>query len=88
MRILTPEIIFCIAGKDLLFGDANTEPKLAGLEVRFKPILEVAFKVGDIQSVFVELKDISQNVPRISNGVFLVASYSGWNREQGGGTLK
>ena len=40
------------------FGNANIEPKLAGLEVRFEPILEVAFKVGDIQSVFVELKDI------------------------------
>lgn len=59
MRALTPEIIFCVAGKNLLFGDANIKPKLAGLEVRLEPILKVAFKVGDIQSVFVELKDVS-----------------------------
>ena len=59
MRALTPEIIFCIAGKNLLFGDTNIKPKLAGLEVRLEPVLKVAFKVGDIQSVFVELKDVS-----------------------------
>ena len=71
MRTLTPKIIFCAARKDLFFGDTDIQPKLARLEVRLEPILQVAFKVGDIQSVLVELKDVSQNVPRISNSIFL-----------------
>ena len=71
MGALTPEIIFCIAGKNLLFGDANIKPKLAGLEVRLEPVLKVTFKVGDIQPFLVELKDAGQNVPGVSNGVFL-----------------
>lgn len=71
MTILTPEIIFCVSGNDLGFGDANIQPPLPGLEVRLEPILEVAFKVGDIQSVLVELIDVGQNVPGILNGVFL-----------------
>jgi hypothetical protein len=71
MTMLTPEIIFRITGKDLLFGYTNIQPKLPRLEVRFEPILKVAFKIGDIESVLVELKDVGQNVPGISNGVFL-----------------
>ena len=69
--ILTPKIIFCAAGNDVVFGDANIQPILPRLKVRLEPILKITFKVGDIKSVLVELKDVSQNVPGISNGVFL-----------------
>ena len=71
MTTLTPKVIFGAAGDDLVFGDADIQPQLPRLEVRLEPILPVAFKVGDIQSVLVELKDISQNVPGISNSIFL-----------------
>ena len=71
MTTLTPEIILRATGKNLLFGYANIQPKLPRFEVRLEPILKVAFKVGDIQSVLVELKDVSQKVPGISNGVLL-----------------
>jgi hypothetical protein len=71
MTRLTPKIIFGVSGDDLVFRDADIQPKLPRLEVRLEPILHVAFKVGNIQSVLVELKDVSQNVPRISNSIFL-----------------
>ncbi len=69
--MLTPKIIFCTAGNDVVLGDANIQPTLPRLEVRLEPVLKVTFKVGDIQSVLVELIDVGQDVPRISNSVFL-----------------
>jgi hypothetical protein len=87
MTILTPEIIFCVTWKDLLFGDANIQPKLPRLEVRLEPILKVAFKVGNIQSVLVELKDVSQNVPGISNGIFLRGQLFRTGPERRGGVV-
>lgn len=71
MTNITPKIIFCVAGNDLVFGDANIQPILPSLEVGLEPILKVAFKVGDIEPGLVEFIDVSQNVPRVSNGVFL-----------------
>ena len=71
MTTVTPKVIFCTARKDLFFGDADIQPKLARLKVRLEPILKVTFKVGDIQPFLVELKDAGQNVPGVSNGVFL-----------------
>lgn len=65
---LTPEIVGGIAGQDMIFGNADVEPELSGLEVRFEIEGGVALEVGDVEPGRVEAVDFGEEVPRGRDG--------------------
>lgn len=48
----TPKVVLGIAGYNVIFGYTLIQPELLGLEIRLEAILEVAFKVGDIEALW------------------------------------
>jgi hypothetical protein len=56
----TPKVIFGVSGEDVVLRNANAPPDVPGLKVRLQTLLEVAFKVGHVESVFGELVNFGQ----------------------------
>lgn len=67
----TPEVVFGIARKDVVFGETLVYPVLLGFEIGLEAVLGVAFEVGDIETVLGEFIDFSEELPGVGNGVFL-----------------
>mmetsp|Transcript_12841 Transcript_12841/g.23246 ORF Transcript_12841/g.23246 Transcript_12841/m.23246 type:complete len:211 (+) Transcript_12841:2106-2738(+) len=62
-----PEIVFGVACNDTFFGKVF-EPELAGFFVGFEAQTGVAFKVGGIETVWINVVDLGQKFPGVING--------------------
>lgn len=50
--------------QDMVRGDPSLLPQLLGFQVWFKARIRVPFKVGDVEAVRAERKDLRQELPR------------------------
>jgi hypothetical protein len=57
----------------VVLWDTLVKPVLLGLEIGAQAVGRVAFKVGDVETVFWEAVDLGQEFPRVLNGFFLNA---------------
>ena len=65
-----PEVVLFAAGVDLLVRQM-LEPELTRLRIRFQTFLFVAFEIGSVQPLGVQLHNIDQKFPRPVDSLFL-----------------
>src|SRR5436305_1219738 len=65
-----PEVILHVAGKNVVLSNTHIHPKLLSFKIRLQASSSVAFEVGNIQTIRVELEDLGKAVPRHRNGTF------------------
>lgn len=69
--LLTPKVIFCIPGENMVFRNTDIEPKLLRLQIGAEALLRVALEVRDVQPVLWKFVYDREELPRPADRLFL-----------------